>query len=1781
MPPPMEEYWKDDFRPLRDSAKQITQAMIADEKAQESDLYRRIASTRKDGSSQQTLRGNDLPVSHWHAYHSDIDEKGMPPALFAQHVSSFPLPDILMQAKQRVKHTMFMGVLPALSWGYLAVDSTIYLFSLDWRTTGTPETLLSYVNPRGQSILAAQLVKPRPGMSKHGENDEELFRCFCFLMIHRFARPLGIFKSIVEYCLVVTTVEDAWLLALRHDGKSGWNCVPTSFVVPSDSVRFTCIAGTETGRIFLGGDDGCLHEFVYEDTTSMDRNLNVEEQLESFYDGTKELPEVVTEKTGKRSWLQAMLSSSSVTGELPRKCRKFNRTRPPSSWLTSGGSSYATGRVQQVVVDDERRTLSLLTTKGFLQVYDLRKDTSTHLSASCHVPATAKLYLDAASRGQLSPPPKANCRFAGGVAAAQAGVGGMSGARELRNAMAQSEARGSRGPSILTPVKLHVIPCSDSAHISLLAVTHSGLRLYFSTLDNSALNVGAVQASQASAPARSNNLSPLGPASFVTLCHIRAPPTLLSQTPVAIPNVKALSSWKVDASFHKQGQWLVAMEQTTNKGKDVVLSVMPDSLKRPLQDEHKLEMEESAGLAETVVVPSEQKTLVGGLVWDFCELPSGESDAGASSVAVMLSRSPIFSNVNDQGIPPAYDPPSKSYSSSSATSHRQVVPSFHRASLGPAGVHIMCQALSNFIFSRPVSHGLPVPALTNGNAEGQHRIESGNDYRISKRTGVRSFSATAQERATSRSSTGTRGNNSRSASSSRRTSGISSISQSSSLSLTRAFSRRIARSARLREELLRPMTIPLQNMATQHLATKPTEIVALNAMGVHVFTVESILSKLAKALMSAGETVKEDRTIHEFFQRYGFVEGCAMSMALAIQTGPSDGRVRYTEDLRKLAEKAVMARGGSPTLKISASGIVFGSDIVVADSSADPFVPPGYVFHPSSLSQGLTRLFARLVRPIWAKPMVVVSEGPEIKLTRSPGNRSTPAKVEFLFDEEALQNLVAPLQSLQGLVKEFFKRAIDQPPGTVQRESMMDIDDGLNLPASSFLTQAMHYNSNARTGNAGATVELNQKEAVNIAHLIEERNIHSLYRLLSRVVQLLRLISLLRKADSMPELPQVEWGLLHGLTVLQLVQSPEGQDRIETLLNNLVVTSAANESSLSYSSSADNIAHRLADLCYLYFPPSSRFTYQGIRYAIEALACDPSSSRRLELKANAATDLGNAAKHWYSPTLISGSLLRSRGGESNQDIVARALRHGSPLATAADLLIQLGDAPSVVEICLLTADNFRRQPSITRSRVIRDREQVLSWERDLYHKNREELQNNLGGNNSSPGASDSFGASVSEKDAIDTCYAIILHHLSRLLVSDRVHADKMISACASYTDKEFLQELFKFLLDNNHADVLVRINSIDAEKFLREHDDPDLLWRYFDVQGKHSDSAKVSIDRATKEDQVPIEERIEWLTRASNSLKKESKNTSWQTEHSLNFDVIPKLNLAKIQHRCLQAIDSLPERPTTITEEDWGKIRTSLMDVSDLYKLAAGVPLADMCLVIMHSCRSNETQTIEMLWKTLLSEKLFPAATHSSKVYDSLKELATIPDSEFDPLHLIDVNGVSKNRLPLFEKGGWIQNVESTIRSLGHDLYGKGADFTFPVDFLMGLLENIRKAYDKLHSPGWSMKVLAQAGVSYVSLIRSFRSQSELEQRRMASDENEAIKDALAAQLDLLAFWLANCDSTSDQAEVAKLELSGAHATGELNTVLGLLRQQIDVIPETLDLRRELAKIEDKLAYLV
>eukprot|EP00957_Ditylum_brightwellii_P128454 9797249-Ditylum_brightwellii.AAC.1 len=79
--------------------------------------------------------------------------------------------------------------------------------------------------------------------------------------------------------------------------------------------------------------------------------------------------------------------------------------------------------------------------------------------------------------------------------------------------------------------------------------------------------------------------------------------------------------------------------------------------------------------------------------------------------------------------------------------------------------------------------------------------------------------------------------------------------------------------------------------------------------------------------------------------------------------------------------------------------------------------------------------------------------------------------------------------------------------------------------AMQYQSQVARQNKNRNQGNHPT-----KKELDSAAQLAEELNMHSLYRLVSYSVQLLSLLSHLQRAYITPELPEVEWGMLHDLT---------------------------------------------------------------------------------------------------------------------------------------------------------------------------------------------------------------------------------------------------------------------------------------------------------------------------------------------------------------------------------------------------------------------------------------------------------------------------------------------------------------------------------------------------------------------------------------------------------------------------------------------------------------------------
>lgn len=1571
----------------------------------------------------------------------------------------------------------------------------------------------------------------------------------------------------VEWCLVVTTKEEAMLCALARKKDQALSLIRTKFVIPSDYISFISITSTKAGRIFLGGQDGNLYELDYDLLVQAHYAASdasqTRHELDKFYDGSSgSCPEVLVEKlpstslisTGKRV-LDSFMASSK---QPPRKCQRLNHSKSTfssflpdfidritksilGSYTTTGG-----GPITQMVVDHEREVLYTLSSRGWICALDIAEAPKVTLAAVLDTASTARLYLEAVSRGKMYAPPTYNqhegiLKFPGGGEAAQAGVGGMEGARNILKLAETNKSNRRRSPlnSILTPVSIEVVPNKESTRITLVAVTTGGIRYYLSSLSPNTLGAGPSSPPFGAPRYR----SPWKPHTKLTLCHVRAPPSMAENATTAVSHAPTVSKdYRVDASCYQMGVYFVAFQQTgsrSNNTGDVLVASSADSMRRVTQQSKKENVRTTTevapgGICEAVSFPMSMggsrnhatTTLPGGRVWDIS--PAHCAQHKITSLA-QRSKTPTDTELGF-GMPPAYIPPSKRRGDNSVRkSGKTGVGSTMVPSQPPYNTSVSSVALTvftNLLLSRPARYGLDVqkPLVP--------QEERPTLYRVSRRCGSEGFSLSAAD--------------------------------------TKAKSSTSSRSARFSPWLLKPDVVPLNPLALQHLDKNSNAIITLNAGGLHYFQSPSILQQLSAAILAAGSNVKSDPQVDQFFKSYGFPEGCALCLHLALHS-------ETTGDHKELALRAAMARALRPTLLPIQSEDQSSQQL----KQADPWVPIGYDYTSSALCNGVSLVLARLIRPIWHKPAVVVTEGRILK--RGFKSKTTPAKVELLLEDDTVEEIRRPLVMLQQLMHSVFRKAVENVPlskSTASSSDQMEIDEEDNH----YLTKALGYQRRGQAQSSSDTL-LRPDEAEHLARQIEERDIHSFYRLLSRTVQLLGLLSHLRRAHSMPDLPEVEWGLLHGISVEKLVLTREGQERVESLLNSLI-TSSDNLTNAAPTPSAEvaQLAQMFADQCYHFFSPGSRYAYIGFQSAQEALALPNGQSRRIVRAREAVEAFKKAAANWYSPPLITGRLLHTGESGGIDEIVQRARQGDSPLAKACDLLIELGDVAAVVDICLQTASNFNGGQIValdTLDAFPNSSRRIHTWEKGLYHRMQDlkTLGNTQG--------TSALGTNVTAKDATETCRAIIFHHLTDLLdapiQTPRYQlGEKMVSVCASASNRTFLHAFFEHLFQNNFKEVLLAIDSADLEKWLMEEkkDYPTLLLRYYQLHGKHILAGQVAWGRANdKKLELSLNERVEYLVQAVDSFTIEM-NREQANQEELNRErkqVEERLNIARLQGRILQTMDSTKYE---VAEEDVHALGHELLSVNDLFnKYAMPFDMYENCLLLLHICRHDDVSYIQRFYKSIFCEEIFPCSTRSNRAYRALRNFTEGSLLENPVITLVDQSAPSGS--DYFESGLWMKRLEGRIVALGKEVFGTGADNIFPIDFLISCLEELRLAYVSSvsaeaikDSQGWACSVLVSAGVPFLVSLTAFDQLIEQANHLTMGGVNaDRRKEHLQNIVSVLeSFVLSARAGLFGRPNAAYDEITRAMASGALQSGIETFKAQLQALPGDVSAEEERLK---------
>jgi len=497
---------------------------------------------------------------------------------------------------------------------------------------------------------------------------------------------------------------------------------------------------------------------------------------------------------------------------------------------------------------------------------------------------------------------------------------------------------------------------------------------------------------------------------------------------------------------------------------------------------------------------------------------------------------------------------------------------------------------------------------------------------------------------------------------------------------------------------------------------------------------------------------------------------------------------------------------------------------------------------------------------------------------------------------------------------------------------------------------------------------------------------------------------------------------------------------------------------------------------------------------------------------------------------------------------------------------------------------------------------ALPWERGLYHG----PKTGGAGAGAAPSRSSSSssgslvsGVEVTAADALRTCHAVLFHHLTRLLDSASSgdgageavssSADRMVAVCCASPDLNFLHSLFEHLLSTDRVGVLLRIDSEALELWLTNvRGDPDLLWRYYVVHHRYVAAGDVMWKRAsTAEQRVSLDERIECLTRAGSSYRDAAEKGADRVVRDMSrfgypnggaaavaggpgdalashpgaspsreelnrrlVQIREQLDVANLQRRVLDGAGEAD----SLDAAGLDRLRNSLVNATNLYNdYAAPLSLYDLCLLLMRTCNLNEPDHVATLWRSILSEEVLPCQTRSGPVRAFLNEMAGGGMVQ-DDCDLLGDGDAGDPSVTLFEDGKWIPRLKDRVISVGRELYGKGADYTFPLQLLVNSLEGLRFVYGSCSSASsdalsWPLSVFLKVGVQYSPLLEAYDSAVSFPVGGgIGREDPERRVMQLASVSEVLTQWVRSAFSPyNHQSDIV----------GEGNTILAQLSQAV------------------------
>ncbi|XP_043796299.1 nuclear pore complex protein Nup154 isoform X2 [Apis laboriosa] len=219
--------------------------------------------------------------------------------------------------------------------------------------------------------------------------------------------------------------------------------------------------------------------------------------------------------------------------------------------------------------------------------------------------------------------------------------------------------------------------------------------------------------------------------------------------------------------------------------------------------------------------------------------------------------------------------------------------------------------------------------------------------------------------------------------------------------------------------------------------------------------------------------------------------------------------------------------------------------------------------------------------------------------------------------------------------------------------------------------------------------------------------------------------------------------------------------------------------------------------------------------------------------------------------------------------------------------------------------------------------------------------------------------------------------------------------------------VYAWMMERRLHGELIALAAPSLETYLTRVNAPDLLWQFYEKNKNHAAAAKILDALATKESNIPLSQRVEYLARAVVCMRSDQAGYAPYLDIFLR-ELEDKVEVARIQQQILDTIcnQHLSDR---LNEEIFRALNSSLLDITKLYeKYADPLQLSECKLAIIHCSGHQDAMLIQEIWTNIINNELKDASTAEDKMTILMSKIISLGQEYSGSPHCFPVDFLIK-----------------------------------------------------------------------------------------------------------------------------------------------------------------------------